>query len=83
MNLIAWVKRIIEVVTLIFSYHLGKSSEQRKQEAKEALLKFEQEHKQNEELTQIIVKGDELRKKYNKLKTDIPDSWDNSVRKTN
>lgn len=83
MNFIAWVKRIIEVVTLIFSYHLGKSSEQRKQETKEALLKFEQEHKQNEELTQIIVQGDELREKYKKLKSDIPNSWDNSVRKTN
>ena len=76
MNFFGWIKKIIEVVTVIFSYHLGKSNEKKRQEAKEGLLKFEAEQKRNDELTQIIVKGDELREKYDKVRLSIPDSWD-------
>lgn len=84
MNLIALIKRIIEIVSVVFSYHLGRSQEKKRQEVKEGLLKFEAEHKRNEELTQIIVRGDELREKYDKLKLSIPNSWDDDkLRKAN
>ena len=84
MNILAFIKRVIEAFAIAFSYHLGRSQEKKRQEVKEGLLKFEAEHKSNEELTQIIVRGDELREKYDKLKLSIPNSWDDAkLRKAN